>query len=293
MKQEASKKSKVWIWLVVGIALLALIGGGVAAFMLLGGQGDQPAEEGPTGGRPEIYFNVDREKYLEADTGLSARTAGEDGVYHIRFAIDGELKELPIADKQLVNYIDSMDVMGLSIDETGTVIDAVDIREIATEVAKDFYVQAINGDVLTLDSSLALNGMEMNVSKGELGRVFSLTAKAEFPGAEIELSDIQPMDSVTVYGNDLGEVTHIVVTSNPIESPIYWRCNQFYDSTTKETTRVPDENGVYTIEFFVNGERVALKTKSKDEATAIDKPNKFTCHKGLVFDEDECFSSNP
>lgn len=288
MKQEASKKSKLWIWLVAGIAVLLAAGAAVAGILLFGGNqpGNQGEETGPVGGRPAIYFNVDREKYLEADTGLSAREPGEDGNYYVRFAIDGELKELLIADKQLVNFIDTMDVMGLTLDADNTVIDAVDIREIATEVAKDFYVQAVNGDVLTLDSSLALNGMEMNVSKGELGRVFSLTAKAEFPGAEIELSDIQPMDSVTVYGNDLGEVTHIVVTSNPIESPIYWRCNQFYNSTTKETTRVPDENGVYSIDFFVNGERVTLKTKSKDEATAIDKPNKFTCHKGLVFDED-------
>ena len=288
MKQEASKKSKLWIWLVAGIAVLLAAGAAVAGIVLFGGNqpGNQGEETGPVGGRPAIYFNVDREKYLEADTGLSAREPGEDGNYYVRFAIDGELKELLVADKQLVNFIDTMDVMGLTLDADNTVIDAVDIREIATEVAKDFYVQSINGDVLTLDSSLALNGMEMNVSKGELGRVFSLTAKAEFPGQEIELSDVQPMDSVTVYGNDLGEVTHIVVTSNPIESPIYWRCNQFYDSKTKETTRVPDENGVYTIEFFVNGERVALKTKSKDEATAIDKPNKFVCHKGLVFDED-------
>ena len=285
MKQEATKKSKLWLWLVIGIVALVAIAG-VVLGILFANPGEEDVQEGPTGGRPELYWNVDRADYIEADTGMSAREPAEDGTYYIQFAIDGEQVELPIIDKQLVNYIDSMDVMGLVKDADGMVIDAVDVNTIAKEMAKGFVVQSIEGDVITLDSSVALNGMEVIINRSEMTRFFNITDSVDFKGQEIELDDILPMDFVTVYGNDLGEATHFVIIEHPVDSPVYWRTTQMYNSTTKETTRVPDENGVYEIEFFVNGERVTLKCKDKELVTAIDKPNKFLCHTGLIFDEE-------
>ncbi len=287
MKQEATKKSKLWIWLVVGIvALLAVVGVVLGIVLAPGSSGDEVVDEGPKGGRPEIYWNVDRQDYLEADTGMSTREPGEDGNFYITFAFEGEQVELPILDKQLVNYIDSMDVMGLVMDESGMVIDAVDVNTIATEIAKGFVIQSIDGDMITLDSSVALNGMEIVVNRCELTKFYNITDSVDFKGQEIEMTDLLPMDFVTVYGNDMGQATHFVIIEHPVDSPVYWRTAQFYNSTAKETTRVPDENGVYTIEFFVNGERVELKCKDKALVTAIDKPNKFSCHTGLIFDEE-------
>ena len=285
MKQEATKKSKLWLWLVIGIVALVAIAGVVCA-ILFAGPGNEDAEQGPTGGRPEIYWNVDRADFIEADTGMSAREPAEDGSYYITFAFEGQQLELAIADKQLVNYIDSMDVMGLVFDENGTVIDAVDVNTIAKEMAKNFVVQSIQGDVITLDSSVALNGMEVIINRCELTKFYNVTDSVDFKGQEIQLEDVLPMDFVTVYGNDLGEATHFVIIEHPVDSPVYWRTAQFYNSTLKETTRVPDENGVYSIEYFVNGERVTVKCKDKDIVTAMDKPNKFSCHTGLIFDED-------
>lgn len=284
MKQEATKKSKLWLWLVIGLVALVAIAGVVLGILFA--PGGEDVEEGPKGGRPEIYWNVDRADFIEADTGMSAREPAEDGSYYITFAYEGQQVELPIVDKQLVNFIDSMDAMGLVKDADGVVIDAVDVNTIATEIAKGFVVQSIEGDVITLDSSVALNGMEIIVNRSELTKFYNITDSVDFKGQEITLDDILPMDFVTVYGNDLGEATHFVIIEHPVDSPVYWRTAQFYNSTTKETTREPDENGVYSIEFFVNGERVTLKCKDKALVTAIDKPNKFSCHTGLIFDEE-------
>ncbi len=285
MKKEATKKSKLWIWLVVGIVALLAVAGVVLA-LVMGGGGKAP--EGPQGGRADLYWNVDRATYTQnSESGLSTREPGEDGVYRVRFAYNGELVEIPAADKQLVNYIDTMDCMGIVQDADGVIIDVVDPKTLATETARMFYVRKTENGVVTLNSSMAMNGMTMEIPMvADVTKVYDVAANAETLGAVIAPEALRPMDSVTVYSNGLGEATHVYVISHPVESPIYWRAdNGMYDSALKQTKRTPDENGYYTIPFYVNGEYVELKCNIQGIVNTIDNKNRFKAHTGLVLDE--------
>lgn len=284
MKQEATKKNKKLIWLIAGLAALLVVVGVVLAIFLMPGQQKGPA--GPVGGRADLYWNVDRLSYQgnEETGGLSTREPAEDGLYHIRFAYNGELVEYTIADKRLVNVIDFLDVVGLVKDADGNVIDAVDPTTLATEVAKSFFVMTNKNGKLTMNSSLAMNGMELPAELGDLTQIYDVTPTAEVPG---QFGEVETMDKVLVYANDLGETTHVFITERQPEAEVYWRVGRYYNSTTKQTTRVPDENGIYTITFAKDGQQVDLKCKDKALVDLIEQKGvEYNSPHGLVLDEE-------
>jgi len=298
MKREASAKSKKWLWLVIGVAVL-LIAGGLTAWFLMGPSGDsdateptetviatqeatQPAENAVSS---DLYWNVDRAIYT-VDGQISTRTPGEDGAYKIRFALRGELVELPVADKKLVNYIDTMDALGLVFDENGVVVDAVGPKDIAKEMAKNAYVKTVSGNTILANTSVAMNGMNIKLKIEGEAEIYDVTPEAEVPGQVMNIGALKPMDSLTAYGDKDGNLTHVFVTSHARESKVYWRADQFYDSSSKSTTREPDENGVYTVPFFCEGETVELKFKDKALVTKIDSISRWKCHFGFTFDEE-------
>ena len=173
MKKEANKKSKLWIWLVIGIVALLAVAGVVLA-LVMGGSGDA-GNEGPKGGRADLYWNVDKALYTKnSESGLSTREPGEDGVFRVRYAYNGQLVELQIADKQLVNYIDTLDCMGIVQDADGVVIDVVDPKTLATETARMFYIRKVEGDTIVLNSSMAMNGMSMEIPVKEVTEIYDV-----------------------------------------------------------------------------------------------------------------------
>ena len=283
MKKEATKKSKKWLWLTIGLAALIAIAGVVLALVL----GGEKEDGGPVGGRPDLYWNIDKAVYTaDSQSGLSTREPGEDGIYRIRFAYNGEQLELPIADKQLVNFIDTMDVMGLVQDADGTVVDVVAPEDFVTPVAQNAYVQQVMSDKIIANSSIAMNGMQYTIELCELTEIYNVSTSAQVAGEIIEASAFLPMDSIWVFANDLEENTHIYMTDHPVESAVYWRAYQMWNSKEKATSRVPDENGVYSVDFCCNGEIVTLKCKDKSIVTSIDNKSPHSCHFGFVFDEE-------
>ena len=292
MKREASKKSKLWLWLVIGAVVLLAVGG-VTAFLLMSGSNTDATEPTDTtgiageatGGRPELYWNVDRAIYTQDGT-TSTREPGEDGAYKIRFAYNGTLVEKSVADKKLVNYIDTLDALGLVFDDNGNVVDAVAPKTIAKEIAKNAFVKTVSGDTIESNTSVAMNGMTIMVKVVGEAEVYDVTPEAEAPGQVMNVGALKPMDTLTVYGDEEGNVTHVFVTGHSRESKVYWRADQFYNSTEKSTTREPDENGVYTVPFFCEGEVVELKFKDKALVTKIDSISRWKCHFGLTFDEE-------
>ena len=294
MKKEAGKSRKLWICLIIGAVLLLAAAGSV--FILLQNNEAAPTtatsetnDQGEAVLRPELYWNVDREVYTEgSQSGLSTREPGEDGLYHIRFAYNGEQVELPVADKQLVNFIDTMPLMGLSV-EDGMVVDAMDVRDVATELAFEYYFQKRIGDELLINSSMAMNGLPMTLKVTELTDIYDVRSDAQMVGRKIEADVLQTTDTVMAYANGNGELTHVYLIKSPEESAIYWRAERMYNSQEKKTSRLPDENGVYTVDFFCDGQRVSLKTKNEAIVTTIDSRNAYNCHFGLVFDEEGYF----
>ena len=284
MQQENVKKSKKLGWLIAGLAVLLVVVGVVLAIILMPGEQAAPEPTGPVGGRPQLYWNIDRKAYLGDDNtaGLSKREAGEDGLYHLRFAIDGKQVEYTIADKRLVNVIDTYDVVGLVFDEAGNVIDGIDPTTIATEVAKGFFVMRHQGNRLDMNSSFLMNGMASSKMLSELTEIYNVSNSAETVGM---VDTLQPMDKVMIYANDKEEITHIYIVERQPEAEVYWRADRKYDSATASTSRVPDENGVYTIPFAYKGKHVELKCKDKDLVSEIDKVMIYACPFGLLFDE--------
>lgn len=66
---------------------------------------------------------------------------------------------------------------------------------------------------------------------------------------------------------------------------VYWRQKKYLDSKNNTTLRKPDENGVYTAEFYCDGEIVAVQFKDKTLVETIDSLTNATCHFGFVFDD--------
>ena len=279
MKQETSKKSGKWLWLVIGlVALVAAVG--VVLALVLGG--NQPAE--PTNGRPDLYWNLDRETFMADGAVSSLREQAEDGYFHIRFAHNGEQVEILTQDKQLVNFIDTMDVMGLVFDGDGNVVDALPIKKVATAVSETVFVQKTEGSILTINSSIVMNGMKKEFEIPADAAIYDVTTDAQVRGGAVTMDQLGVMDKVSIYGDMDGNITHVYVISHPRQSKIYWRANQF--TSGGKTTREKDENGCYTIPFFCEGERVEFKCKNEVEVSYVDKQSRYSAHFGLVFDEE-------
>ena len=289
MKKEASGKKGKKLWLIIAIAVLVVAAAVVALLFLLPGSDDDQA-----GASNILYWNVDREANTDRDTGLSIREPAEDGYYYIRFAHSGKQVEIPVADKKLVNYIDSLDLMGLVLDENGFAIDVKPITDMVSVIGEGLYVQSVSGDTIVANSSIMMNGRRVTIKLTDKTAIYNVSGKGEFVGEALDADKLNPMDTISIYGTIVPEdseedpvVTHIYVLKKPVESKIYWRAERdFYNSTTKETTRVPDENGVYTIKFFVDGETVDLKCKDKELVSYIDSASYYWTHWGLEFDED-------
>ena len=282
MKQEAKTQSKKWLWLVVALAALAAVIGLVLAFVLpkesQTGTPDTPDAE------VKLYWNVDGAKFIDLETGLSVREPGEDGLYHIRFALDGQLVELAVSgDKQLINYIDAMGVMGLQLDADGVVVDALDPKTVATEIVKEQFVKKAEDNTIVINSSIAMNGMETVITISGQTRVYDVSPQAQVTG---QPGTCAPLDKVTVYADAAGNVTHVFIVERAVEAGVYWRVDRYYNAALGQTSRKPDENGAYTMLFAHNGEQVELKCKNKELVNLIDAGNVMYAEFAFVLDEE-------
>ena len=222
MKQEKPKSGKKWIWLVAGLVLVLAIVGVVLA-MVLGGGSTQTSNI-PMEGRSDLYWNIDRLAYLKSSmTGQTARQPAEDGLYHIRFAYQGEQIDLTTADRKLADWIDTMEVMGLELDQDGkTIVKAVAANKVAKEIGAPLYVQRTSEEVLIVNASASLNSVSTELQITENTRFYDVSAEAEIVGAACSVNDIGSADAVYVYANGSDELTHVYLYSRPVRSPLYW-----------------------------------------------------------------------
>jgi len=284
MKKEAGKKSKLWLWLL--LALVAVAAAVAVVLFLLPGGNPQEEVPGEETVQSEIYWNIDGAYYMEISDvdGMSAREVGEDGFYHIVFLVNGQRQELLVADKRLVNYIDSLQLMGLQFDENGYVIDALDIKTIATEIAKEFYVKKLENGILEINSSRAMNGMPLQLTVDENTIISDMTLEGDELG---KAATPGQMDKVLVYQSPDGSKTFVyIVERAPEPKAVYWRVERCWDATAGKTTREPDKDGVYTLEFACDGKIVELKCKDATVVGTIDSSAVLTGQFSFEFDEE-------
>lgn len=283
MKQENGKKSLRWLPLAIGLVVL-LAAVGVVLAVVLGGS--KPQTQEPVQEDAILYWNVDRDTYIEnSETGLSTREPGEDGLYHLRMVSEGQLLDLVTPDKKLVNIIDTMPVCILQMDGTN-IINVTDPLDMGYTMNKGVYIQKVDEKTIVANTSIAMNGMPVRAKISEQLQILDCREKESTLGQPVKAADLLVMDYVTVCFNAEGDATHVFLAGRTPRSSLYWRAEQFYSSSTKETTRTPNADGVYHIDFFCDGERVTLACKDKAVVTAIDKVARLTCHTCLVFDEE-------
>lgn len=285
MKQENGAKSKKWLLPVLILVALAVVAG-VALAILLPGQGGQQGNADAEAGRITLYWNYEGASYIEAETGMSTREKGEDGLYHIKLLADGQEQEFLCADKQLINHMDTMTLMVLTFDENGYIVDAIEAgeaKDVITKIADGFYVQRVEGTSISVNTSFAMNGMELRFELGENCQIYNMDARSEQLG---QAGTLDLMDQVAIYGLDETTPTHIFILERAPQTGVYFRAARMYDSATGMTTRVPDENGVYTIQFAYKGQLVDVKCKDKALVTAIDAQSPLIGEVAPIFDEE-------
>ena len=284
MKQETAKKTPKWLLPVIIAAAVLVIAGVVLAIVLGGGQ--QQQQQGPSNafaGAYELYWNVDRQENLDPDTNMSNRQPDAEGKYKIRFAVGGQQVDLYCADKKLVNAMDMMDLMALAFDDAGLIIDAAAPNAIATEVFNGGYVKSFDGTTLIVNSTMTMNGMEQSIAITDATGLYNVDSKSAKMIGE-SYTDLSVMDKVSIYANAEGVVTHIFMTKKAVSADIYYRIAKMM--VDGETTRVPDENGVYTIEMAHKGQLVDVKCRDKNVVNLIDSGWYTSAIQGLIFDEE-------
>ena len=141
----------------------------LALLLLLAGcsttQEDAPQTGEASADTYDIYWNVDRLQYVaQGLKGVSSRVPREDGYYYMRFAINGEQIDLPVENMQLVNYADTMDYMGLEIDENGVVIGVHEVSTFTGGLAADrYFVKNIAGTKVTINTAGNLRGVTLDI----------------------------------------------------------------------------------------------------------------------------------
>ena len=287
-KENSGKKSLLWLWITIGV-VAALVVAGVLCFALGVFDGSKEEEKFTS----KIYWNMDGQSYMDPATGLSDREASDDGMTYIRFAVGGEVKELPVADRTLVHKIDMKVQMCLKFDDNGVIVDIVDVEEVYTKIADKVFVTNVTGDTIMTNSSMALNGMPLNITLNENTGIYNMTDKTEKPGYP---GALEMMDQILVYGTDENTPTDIFITHRYWYSDVYWRVSErMYDATNKCTTRERADDGYWYVDWTVNGETVTLRTLKQDVANAWDGYTLNAACCGMVFDENgdviDCFNA--
>lgn len=283
MKTEKTKKSWLW-WLIGLVAILAAAAVCLALFLKPAAPSGEPEQPEDIPIVSKLYWNVDMVAYTEnSETGLSTREPDENGVFTIRFLCDGEILELQTIDRQVVNFIDTMTLMGLVFDESGFIVDAVSPKEVATELAKEMFVKRYQDNNLEVNSSMAMNGMPMEFDLSETVYITDVRPDAPEVGANVPL---EVMDKVTVYGDENGKATHVFLLDRKPIAGVYIRVEKMWDAVSGCTTRTPDKNGVYTIRMAHEGQQVDMKCKDKNLVNAIDSGDDANQFKGLYLDEE-------
>ena len=259
------KKKLLWI-LPLCLVLVAAIVVGVIA--LIGNSS------------PKLYRNLDGHRYT---VNTQMREKDENGLYHIRFACEGAVVTLTTPDEETMLYIDSLDVMRLTYDKNGAIKEVTPADGFVTELFDDYFIKSVENQTIHVNSSLTMNGGVKAVTLGKKAKLYDV---CDGNVTEVTLADLKPLDAITVYIDENGNVLYVYVLSHPVESDVYWRTSRKYSSSTKETTREPDENGVYSIDFYAGGETVTLQCKDKGLVTTIDYASSDSPHFGFVFDEE-------
>lgn len=265
-KKTCGCKRRRWLIPVIAIAVAA-----VAALVILLMTGSS---------KDDLYWNVDRLQYSTEN-----RKPDANGIYWVRFARGGEVLELPVESKQLVDAIDRRDVMRLSLDKEDRVVGLSDPDDMTT-VARKLYIKHTEGNTVYANSSMALSGRDYTLQLSDKTLIYDVMPGTNSLGKQLQSSDLRFTDAIVAYTDGSGQITHVFATARSGSSNVYWRTERMWDNTVKQTSRTPDSDGIYTVDFYCNGEETTLKCKVKALVTTIDQASDSEAAFCFTIDED-------
>lgn len=240
-------------WLIPVIAVVLLLAAALTVFLLSGIN------------REKLYWNVDRIQFSRDE-----REPDASGTYWVRMVCDGEVLQLPVKNEKLLSAMDNRDVMCLELDKEGFVTAVSNPTEL-TAVARKLYVARTEGSTVYANGSMAFTGRDYTLELSDKTCIYDVMLGSPTLGEARSAQSLSFSDAFVAYADPEGQVTHVFLTAHSGSSNIYWRTVQMYNSSAKQTIRVPDGDGVYTIEFSCNGTLQTLKCKDEALVTQIDK----------------------
>ena len=262
------KKRILWIFILV---------------LLLAGCGKQqetlpPAVE--TAEQVQIYWNVDYFNY-QPETGLTRLKNGD--YYRATFAVNGEQVDLFFDNYATLEYADTMQYMGLVVDENNVVTQVLKIDEFTGGLAcLNAYVDRIDGNEVLCNTSLNFRELPIKLKLRENTGIYYMDDDG---GPLVGMpTELQRGSRVTAIQDAEGYVICIYAEPPFEEKPVYYIRGRMYDSATKMSTRESDALGVFTIPFAVDGQLVELKCKDQKLMNLIDSYATMCMH--LEFDEE-------
>ena len=195
------KKKKI---LILSGLILLLVAGAVGAYF--GFANRQPAAEEITS---KLYWNADRDEYIPELGGDTIRKPEKDGFYTVRFLVEGELVEYRVKDRETMISVDEKSALGLEIDKDGFITKAIDIRDMGIrEVAKSFYVQTMQENVVVANSSVTGSAVDVSLRLSSESKIWNVTGKVDPYGVEDKL---QLMDCIRAFNNESGTITDVFI----------------------------------------------------------------------------------
>jgi len=218
----------------------------------------------------DVYWNVNR---MYDSTSKKTTRMSEAGGYKFDLAVNGEIKTFRSREPQVAQDIDAMAAkcFGLKFDEEGYITEVVHGGSATGGGSVASWYDCIEYDGQRATFERKLSGSNMgNTYSGIMAKnvkVYDVSGNGAFVG---EPTELRVGDRVHCLLDSRNRLSVIFVVNRRAESPMYWNVDRMWNSSKSETTRKPNENGVYEILVAVNGEQKYVYTTDWEIANKID-----------------------
>lgn len=253
--------------------ILCLLLACLLMFAVAACRGEQSGPAVAEDGAVKLYWNVDRDTYVgDSSAGMNSRTRGDDGFYSVRFAIRGEQVTYKVEKARLLEKIDSMDIMGLQIDDRGVITKVYDPGEITGgEVASMRYVVIASDTTITVSTDEALEKDYQFFDIAENAGIYNVTGMDPVGMADVAI----PGDRIRAFVNTEGLITHVFI----VERYGYWGG----ETVTKQCSHCNQE-----VNWRVWEEKNALPTDSShwilDNKVMLSAQQKILQNREIILD---------
>lgn len=221
----------------------------------------------------KLYWNIDRKEFVgDSTAGMNKREREADGFYSVRFAVNGEQVTYKVEKARLVEEIDSMDIMGLEIDDQGVITAVYDPKDITGgEVASMHYVVIASDTTLTVSADEALEEDYKMFDITENTGIYNVTGMDPVGHVDTPITS----DRIRAFKNEEGEITDVFI----VERYGYW---------PGETVSKYCEHCDAEVEWRVWEEKYTLPTDSAhwvlENKVQISAQHKLEANRAVILD---------